>query len=424
MIAGMDEIEIRVDDLLLRPWRPADAAEVTRACQDPEIQRWTGLPRPYLPEHAEHFVDTRTRLAWATGTAAPIGVFDAGTGELLGSNGLISLNQDADGGAGEIGYWTAPWARNRGVATRATHAVARWCLETLGLSRLTWRAEVGNFASRLVAERVGFAVEGLLRNSGRRGPGGELVDCWGAALIPGQLRDPSIPLPRQLQLRAATFGAPRPRLHASTSQGEQISLRPMRGDDLDAIVAACRDPDSVRWTTVPSPYHRADAEFFVTTYAPRRWLCGDGAIFAVAGPDDAYAGSMDLRLVGREPGELTGGVGDVGYLIAPWARGRGYASAALARLCRWGFEALELRRIEWRAYQGNDASRAVAQRAGFTIEGLARAGCVQRGEYRDAWIGAILATDRPAGEPPAIATPAPLTPPGAGGTGSVARGHD
>jgi RimJ/RimL family protein N-acetyltransferase len=62
-------------------------------------------------------------------------------------------------------------------------------------------------------------------------------------------------------------------------------------------------------------------------------------------------------------------------------------------LCDWGFAALGLHRIEWRAYVGNEASRRTAVKAGFTVEGLARAGCTQRGERRDAWIGARLSTD-------------------------------
>src|SRR4051812_29246587 len=124
MIPVMDEIEIRAGDLLLRPWRPEDAPAVLRVCQDPEIQRWTGLPRPYLAEHAEYFVTSHTREAWTTGTGAPLGVFDAATGELLGSNGLIAVNTTATGGSAEIGYWVAPHARGRGVATRASHTVA------------------------------------------------------------------------------------------------------------------------------------------------------------------------------------------------------------------------------------------------------------------------------------------------------------
>jgi RimJ/RimL family protein N-acetyltransferase len=86
-------------------------------------------------------------------------------------------------------------------------------------------------------------------------------------------------------------------------------------------------------------------------------------------------------------------VADVGYLTAPWARGRGYATAALRELCRWGFETLGLRRIEWGANVGNDASRRVAERAGFTVEGTSRARTLHRGEARDSWTGAILPRD-------------------------------
>ncbi len=377
----MDEIEIRANGLLLRPWRAGDAAEVLRACQDPEILRWTSLPDPYRPEHAETFVTEHTRRAWTDGSSAPLGIFDPGTGELLGSHGLVSLGR----GTGEIGYWIAPWARRRRVATRATHAVATWCLHTLGVRRIDWRAEIGNYASRLVAERLGFQLEGVLRSSGRRASGPP-VDCWVASLLPGELAEPDALAPPRVERQLATFASGPPRLVVHSPGGEEITLRPLVEADLDAIVAACQDPYSQRWTTVPSPYRPQDAQFFVDHHAPLLWARGDGAVFAIAGPDGGYAGSAELRLVAP-------GVGDVGYLVAPWARGRGYASTALAELCRWGFAALGLHRIEWRAYVGNDISRRTALRAGFQLEGLARAGCGQRGEHRDAWTGAILATD-------------------------------
>ncbi|MFD0784173.1 GNAT family N-acetyltransferase, partial [Micromonospora azadirachtae] len=105
----MEPTEIREDGLLLRPWRADDAEDVFRACQDPDIQRWTTVPRPYLPEHAHGFVTDFTADAWREGTGAPFAVCDATTGELLGSCGLVAL--DTRLGSGEVGYWTAPWAR-------------------------------------------------------------------------------------------------------------------------------------------------------------------------------------------------------------------------------------------------------------------------------------------------------------------------
>jgi len=369
--------------LLIRPWRAEDADEVYRACQDPEIQRWTTVPRPYLREHAEGFVRTGAGQAWAAGTGAPMGVFDEVTGELLGATGLVRLDRTG----GEIGYWTAPWARGQAVATRAARAVARWALGPLGSQRLAWRAEVGNHASRLVALRIGVRVAGTDRLGSARGDG-TLADMWTGSLLPGELREPADPSDPVAERQAATFCRPQPTLPATTDAGESFTLRVLRPTDIDDATRACQDPGSTRWTPLPYPYTKENAEWFVTLHAPRTWTSGGGVIYALADADDRYVGSMDLNM-GRDPS-----VANVGFLVAPWARGRGFAPAALRALSRWGFDAFALRRIEWRAYLGNDPSRRVAEKAGFTIEGVARAGCVHRGgELLDAWTGALLATD-------------------------------
>jgi RimJ/RimL family protein N-acetyltransferase len=391
----INDVQIREAGLLLRPWQAGDADGVYRACQDPEIQRWTNVPRPYQWEHAHQYVTEFTPRAWAAGTGSPLGAFDEGTGELLGAIGLVSQEY---GKEAEVGYWVAPWARRRGVAVAGTRALSRWALESLRLRRLLWRAEVGNHASRQVAETVGFRIEGVQRNGTAR-PDGKLVDCWSGSLLPGELREADMPVPQLVRRRAVTFAGEQPRLAGRTATAEPFALRAPTVADLDAIVAACRDPWSQEWTTVPPGYSPADAEFFVTDTVPRRWALGDGAIFAIVDADDAYVGSMDLRL-GPRPD-----VGDVGFLVGPWARGRGYAPAALRLVAGWGVAQLGLNRIEWRAYVGNDASRRVAEKAGFTVEGLQRSALVHQGAYRDAWAGAILAPDL-ADDPRPVAVPA------------------
>ena len=382
-------VEIREAGLLLRPWQESDAAEVFRACQDPEIQRWISVPQPYLMQNAIDYVTAFTTQTWANGTAAPFGVFDPASGELLGACDLVKLDRDA--GVAEIGYWVAPWARGRGVATGAARAVARWALHTQGVRRLVWRAKLGNHASRLVAARIGVRFEGVQRAAlrGREG----WLDGWVGALLPGDLLEAGAadePDLIRTAARCATFGRPQPTLTSTTRNGHAVRLRPLRADDIPAIVLACQDPLSVRYTTVPAPYTQAHAEGFVHDFAPASWARGVEAVFAVADADDAYAGSMSLRLHGDENTTV---IGDVGYLIGPWARGGGYATAALTALCDWGFAALRLHRIEWQAYVGNDASRTVAERAGFQVEGVGRDSLIQRGAYESAWIGARLATD-------------------------------
>jgi RimJ/RimL family protein N-acetyltransferase len=376
------------DGLVIRAWRPQDAAAVERACQDPDIQRWTAVPVPYHRAHADFFVAQLSPAKWADETGAPLGVFDEATGELVGSSGLISLS--ADKAVGEIGYWIAPWARGRGAATASTRAVARWATEELGVRRLVWRAEVGNHASRLVALRSGFTMEGIARQD-IVDRDGSRRDAWVGSLLAGDPIDTDVAAPGSPEARrAAVFSRPQPDLFAATRAGE-IKLRALEERDIDLITTTSNDPETVRWTTIPHPYRREHAEQFVRDYATGNWLRGAGALFAIGDPaDDAYAGLMELRL---HPTRAA--LADVGFVVPPHARGQGFAPAALAAICAWGFTALGLARIGWWANVGNEASRRVAEKAGFTFEGTSRGFLDHRGERIDAWTGALLASDEP-----------------------------
>ncbi|RIV34640.1 N-acetyltransferase [Micromonospora radicis] len=378
----MEPVEIIEDGLVLRPWRAEDADDVHRAFQDPDIQRSTSIPHPYLPEHARAFVARRAQRLEA-GTAAPFAVCDAATGDLLGGCDLHTIDRNRE--LSEIGYWTAPWARGRGVAVRAVRALARWSFAELGLRRLVWSAATGNHASRLVALRCGFQVEGRLRAAET-----ERGHEWFGSLLPGDVPAPGEVGPAGPDTlaarRAAVFGRPQPTLFASAGAHE-LRLRPMEEGDLDAVVIACQDPDTQRWTTLPQEYDRPAAESFLS-HCRDTWAGGTAACFVIADRQDRYAGSIDLRLSATDPL-----LADVGFLTAPHARGRGYQPAALLALCAWGFAALGLARIEWRANVGNVASRRVAEKAGFTVEGVARNALNHRGTRVDAWVGALLAED-------------------------------
>ena len=54
---------------------------------------------------------------------------------------------------------------------------------------------------------------------------------------------------------------------------------------------------------------------------------------------------------------------------------------------------MSIDRVEWRAEVGNAGSRAVAQRAGFTIEGTLRSAIDNKGVRRDCWVGSLLPSD-------------------------------
>src|SRR5204863_10179107 len=75
----------------------------------------------------------------------------------------MSIQRIFRGGTGEIGYWTAPWARGHGVMTRAVRLLARWSFSEFHLRRIELVIAVDNHGSNRVAERAGFTREGNLR---------------------------------------------------------------------------------------------------------------------------------------------------------------------------------------------------------------------------------------------------------------------
>jgi RimJ/RimL family protein N-acetyltransferase len=137
----------------LRGWRAADVPALTAACQDPEIPRWTLVPRPYTEAIARTWIAT-TAEQYAAGTGAPLAVVDAAGGRLLASAGLNVI--DWAQRTADVGYWVAAPERGRGVASRAVALVADWAFGTLGLELLGLLTDPGNRASQAVARRTGF----------------------------------------------------------------------------------------------------------------------------------------------------------------------------------------------------------------------------------------------------------------------------
>ena len=150
---------VRTERLLLRPPVDADADAITRACQDPDNQRWlSGLPSPYTREHAVTFVGETAPGGRKEGREMICAV--EADGVLVGMCGLHELTGGRLGP--EIGYWTAPWARRQGYAAEAAAGLARWALDHCA-PRVHLYTDVANTASQAVARRAGFTEEGVVR---------------------------------------------------------------------------------------------------------------------------------------------------------------------------------------------------------------------------------------------------------------------
>ncbi len=173
-----------------------------------------------------------------------------------------------------------------------------------------------------------------------------------------------------------------------------IALRTPEERDVDAITAACQDPDIPRFTRVPSPYTRADAELYVGVAAESRAAGTDLSFVVVAADDDArLLGSTGVHGIADDRH-----VAEIGYWIERSARGRGFATRALRLLSRWAVAELGVARLELMAAVENVASQRVAERAGFTREGVLRSYFSHRCGLRDVVMFSLLPGDLRADE--------------------------
>ena len=148
---------IGTERLRLRPFVDADVPRVVETCSDPTTRHWlNGLPHPYIEATARGYLADCVWQA-ATGAKATWAVADHDTDVLLGNVAVMDM-LGINSTGGEVGYWTHPDARGRGVMTEAVRAVVEHAFDPSGLdrARLTLYAAAGNPQSNAVAVAAGF----------------------------------------------------------------------------------------------------------------------------------------------------------------------------------------------------------------------------------------------------------------------------
>ena len=176
----LDNPVVEGDGVRLRPFTEADVPRIVEGIGDPDTQYWLAfLPRDPGAAEARAYLEqvtdrlaTNHSLTWAF--CAPE------DDTLLGVVGLYRVAAEP-----EVGYWTHPDARGRGLTTRAAGLAIRHAFETLGLERLTGYASAPNLASQRVLEANGMRRTGLQRRAVHTGDGTP-VDLVGYDLLAGE----------------------------------------------------------------------------------------------------------------------------------------------------------------------------------------------------------------------------------------------
>jgi RimJ/RimL family protein N-acetyltransferase len=145
-----------------------------------------------------------------------------------------------------------------------------------------------------------------------------------------------------------------------------VTLRAWAAGDVDDVYRACQDPVMQLAIALPVPYLRDHAKGFVEGFAPQQWADRQGAPFAAMDAETTQLlAAPSLKAV--DPLTLSA---EVGYWVAPWARGRKVAQRSARLVCDWAFTGLGLRRLEFFIDTTNVASCAVAERVGAVRENV------------------------------------------------------
>jgi ribosomal-protein-alanine N-acetyltransferase len=176
--------------------------------------------------------------------------------------------------------------------------------------------------------------------------------------------------------------------HIPTLETDRLTLRGMRVSDASDMYEYARRPSVTEYLTW-EPHASVEETREYLTYVGQRYRTGD---------------FYDWSVVDKETGRMIGTCGftsfncpadsaEIGYVLNPAFQGRGLATEAVQRVLQYGFEELNLHRIEAHFIEGNDASRRLMERVGMTFEGFARESMRIKGKYRTIGTCAILRSE-------------------------------
>lgn len=164
-----------------------------------------------------------------------------------------------------------------------------------------------------------------------------------------------------------------------------IVLREYMPRDEPDLLLAFADEEIARWNPGP-PGPDAVAEF---VRLRNDWSGNDHASWVMADASDRLVGSVSLHKIDVDQADA-----EVGYWVAPWARRKGHATAAVRAASRFGFGQLGLHRLQLYHAADNPGSCAVASAAGFVHEGTLRKSFrYADGVYHDEHLHGLLAAD-------------------------------
>jgi RimJ/RimL family protein N-acetyltransferase len=159
--------------------------------------------------------------------------------------------------------------------------------------------------------------------------------------------------------------------------GSLVRLRAVEARDVEPLYEWFNDPVAVEGLAIRYP---------PSMQVEREWVEGAGVVsyarvlFSVETHDGDFLGTCGLFKTNLPENRCA----ELGLaLVRPGSRGRGYGTDTVRTLCRFGFDEMNLHRIELLVFAHNDAARRVYEKCGFTVECVARQAHWGEGRWND-----------------------------------------
>ena len=347
----------------LRPWSDSDLPRLVGGLVD-----W--MSRPVDESDAREWLASRRR-GQQDGQLVSWCITEHSADQAVGNIDVFDLGRPLLPGGCELGYWTHPDSRGKGLMTEALRRLLPHLLASkesggVGLRRVTARTSELNVASQAVMRAVGMRQWGVAPRASVA-PDGTAVSQVHFAVLADAL-DPAL---------ESALGVEPITLEGNPSQAggaPGIRLREWRHTDAERVMEACSDERTQHWLAeLPSPYTLEHAHSYLAGRSEEA-RDGKGLYWCVADPEsDVCLGAvavMDLH-------DALGTAGEIGYWTHPDARGRGVISEAVRLAVRHAFIASEdgglgRKRLRLNVADGNTASQHIARANGFVEVGRDR----------------------------------------------------
>lgn len=288
-------------------------------------------------------------------------------GEVVGSMWLHFLH--GPGGSTEVGFWLASQHEGKGLVTRALVALLRHLFDDRGLGRVVIGLDPRNERSLAVVERLGLEPEAVLR-SAYRDPDGSPGDLAFYGVLRERWLERSGP---GTPSAGAHTRAPRGRFSLRVDRGRGLYLGVLEREDAAGLadLVTANDAYLRPWFPWLDGARPGSQLAFIEQRALPALARGDGFECGL------YVDGRQVGMVGVHGTQRPSGRGEIGYWIDAAEQGKGYVTTAVSAVVARAFtlpllDGEPYERLDVLAEVDNARSRAVAERLGFTFEGVLR----------------------------------------------------